>query len=175
MIGLLLGVPLGMLLAPRRRRPPPPAPLVDPRAVSGRACCGACATAQRRGEMEVGTTCTPCAKQSRIAGGEWLRNVMPLDLQAIDRLLVTMPADADPDEVTTYVLGSVYPRLPDGQVLEWRSLSSVDPWCLHVLHHRVRARVCAALTAIHDAECDRAWHEAGLPSVPTGTREDGVR
>jgi hypothetical protein len=113
--------------------------------------------------MEPGTTCLPCSAKSSSC------TVMPFDVQAVDAAARRLAGQGDPDTLTTWILQLVYPATREGLPLTWAALSERDPWCLHALHHRVHARVCAALATLHDAECDRAWADSGYPVVPVGT------
>lgn len=174
MIGTLL-LPIGLgLIVGRRRSRRRPRTIVDPRAISGRACCHSCARDQRLGKMAPGTTCSPCAAktaahklQSYVASE---CEVLPFDVWAVDEAILRFQREgSDADEIATVVLQSVYPRTTAGVPLTWSALADRDPWCLHALRHRVHARVCAALATLHDAACDRAWAAAGFPVVPVGT------
>lgn len=166
MLGLIL--PFGFLLSAMRRRPRSRRKLAqDPRRVSGRACCSACARDQRLGTMPVGTTCTPCAAAHGIPATDC--TVMPFAVDLVDQAIAGLPPGLDPHDATTSVLLAVYGFDEQGQLIPWERLPDRASWCLHVLRSRVHARVCVGLATLADLASDASWTAAGYPRVPAGT------
>lgn len=144
------------------------------------ACCRACADAQARGEMEPGTTCTPCADGAcpmpgyspteRLDDGvattaiTIIESPCPTFMTARVDHIVTAAWERNAtnvEAITQQVLEAVYARTPDGRAIDWRRLSVDTATCLLELRRRVQARVAYVL-AHHDEEAaTQRWAAVG--------------
>jgi hypothetical protein len=147
----------------RSRRPR----LTDVRGSVG-ACCRSCAVDQAAGRMPAGATCDPCNASTSHARKPITCPPPPLLLDQIDgQIAVQYRRGATVDEATHAALETVYPRLPDGERIPWRSLRANDsPW-LHLLQRRTRARVlfgfaqeALALASSAEAKLSASWADA---------------